>query len=758
MTLRGAGNGGEAMTTWLRRLAAAASAMATLLGTPVVFSADDANRPSGVHATRPKICLVLSGGGARGAAHIGVIKVLEELRVPVDCIAGTSMGALVGAAYATGTSVPDMEKLTGEISTELLFKEEPPRQDQSMRRKQDDYSVFVTPEIGVAEGKLGLPKGVVSGVQLETVLRKLARTKGYLRFDELPIPFRAVATDLVTGKEVVFSQGDLASVMRASMSVPGAVAPAEVGGMMLVDGMLTKNLPIEVARAMGADIIIAVNVGTPLLKREQLDGILAVTGQMLSILTEQNVQASLAKLKPSDILITPALEEFTTADFDHLPKIVPHGETAAREVAERLTRLSVSPAEYAEAQRRRQVEVVADQRPVDEIRFEHLNYVNPETVRAIMETQAGQPIDQPTLDRDMRRIYGTGDFEHVQYSLLEEPGRRILVVDAVEKSWGQQTIRLGLGLSFAGIGDQYFNLLARYRRAWINSYGGEWRAELQAGRTSALRTEFYQPLSPAQQFFVAPSLGVERRVTNLYLGNQQVASYETRDASLAVDVGALLGRYGEVRLGLRSGVIRPRLDIGPPSLSPGEPRIDEGAVAFRLALDQLDSVNFPRSGWYGTANLYQSTRRLGADQDYLRWDAGAGAAMSFGEHTLHVAAKLGGHAGPDPLPRYDLFQWGGFLRQSGYATGQFLGESLSYARVMYYRRILRGSLFEGAYGGLSLEVGKIGHPLVPGSLEGWLKSAMLFAAIDTPLGPTYLGYGYAADGSSSLYLYVGTPY
>jgi len=746
------------MNTWLRRLAAAASAMAALLSTPVVFAADDANRPPGVHSTRPKICLVLSGGGARGAAHIGVIKVLEELRVPIDCIAGTSMGALVGAAYATGMTVADMERLTGEISTELLFKEDPPRQEQSMRRKQDDFNIFVTPEMGVGGGKLGLPKGVVSGVQLETVLRKLARTKGYYRFDELPIPYRAVATDLVSGKEVVFAEGELASVMRASMSVPGAVAPAEVGGMMLVDGMLTKNLPIEVARAMGADIIIAVNVGTPLLKREQLDSALAVTGQMLSILTEQNVQASLAKLTPKDILITPALEGFTTGDFDVLRKIVPHGETAARAVAERLTRLSVSPEQYAEVQRHRQVEVAADLRPVDEIRFERLNYVNPQTVRAIMETQTGQPIDQPTLDRDMRRIYGIGDFEHVQYGFLEEPGRRILVVDAVEKAWGQQTIRLGVGVSYSSSDDQYFNLLARYRRAWINSYGGEWRAELQAGRTSALRTEFYQPLSPEQQFFVAPSLSVERRLTNLYLGDQRVATYRTDTSSLAVDVGTLLGRYGEVRLGLLTGASRPELETGSPALSPGQARIGEGAVTFRLVLDQLDSVNFARSGWFAAARLYRSTAHLGAEQDYMKWGAEGGAAFSFGEHTLNFAGKLGGSAGPDPLPRYDFFQWGGFLRLSGYATGQFLGESLKFARLMYYTRVLRGSLFEGAYGGLSLEVGKIGRPLVPGSLEGWLKSASLFAAIDTPVGPTYLGYGQTTDGSGSLYLYVGRPF
>ena len=284
-------------------------------------------------AKRPRVCVVLSGGGARGAAHIGVLKVLEELRVPVDCIAGTSMGSVVGASYASGTTTAEMEQAARGLSTDLLFKEKPPRQEQSVRRKQDDYTILVGPEFGVRGTELLLPKGIVSGVQLESVLRQLAKAKGYQKFDQLPIPFRAVATDLVTGKPVVFSDGELANVMRASMSVPGAVAPAETGGRILVDGGLTNNLPVDVARAMGADIVIAVNLGTPLLTRDQLGSILGVTGQMINILTEQNVQASLASLKPSDILIEPELGDYSAADFDNLPKTVPIGEAAARKAS-----------------------------------------------------------------------------------------------------------------------------------------------------------------------------------------------------------------------------------------------------------------------------------------------------------------------------------------------------------------------------------------------------------------------------------------
>jgi NTE family protein len=615
-----------------------------------------------------------------------------------------------------------------------------------------------SPELGISGGTLKLPKGVVTGVQLESVLRRLSKAKGFYDFDDLPIPYRAVATDLLTGKAVVFREGELANVMRASMSVPGAVAPAEIGGMMLVDGMLTSNLPVETARAMGADIVIAVNVGTPLMTREQIQGLLGVAGQMISILTEQNVQASLASLKPSDILISPELGDFSTADFDHLPKIAPLGEAAVRKVAERLAQLSMPADEYAALRQRQTVALAPEVRPVDEIRFENLRRVNPIAAQAVMETKPGQPIDQGTLDRDMRRIYGTGDFEHVNYRFLEEPGRRVLAVDAVEKTWGPDYLRFGLGLSSDFKGGAYFNLLGSYRKTWLNSLGAEWRTDVQVGRTSSLMSEFYQPLNPERAYFVAPHINLERRSTSLYQGNVNIATYDVASTLAGVDIGTEFKRYGELRLGVVRGVLEPKLDTGPTVLTPEASRIDQGAFTARLVLDQLDSVHFPRSGWRGGMKVYGSDTRLGADQSYTRWDVDGSGAYSLGNHTFNFGVKAGGRIGSDPLPRYDQFQWGGFLQQSGYATGQLFGEKLAFGRVMYYHRIMQGSLFEGAYGGFSLEAGKVGNPLVPGSPEGLLKSIAIFVGADSPIGPMYWGYGRAKDGNSSLYFYLGRPF
>lgn len=677
--------------------------------------------------------------------------------MPVHCIAGTSMGSIVGAAYASGIPSKEMERIVGEISTDLLFKERPPRQDQAIRRKQDDKTILFTPEIGVRDGELMLPKGFVSGVQLETVLRRLSNAKGYRKFDELPIPYRAIATDLVTGKAVVFDEGDLALVMRASMSVPAAVAPAEFDGKILVDGGLTNNLPVDVARAMGADIVIAVNLGTPLLKREELGSILGATGQMINILTEQNVQASLALLGPRDILILPELGDFSAADFDHLTKAIPIGEAAARKVAERLAPLALPPEQYAALRQRQQSTAPPDDRPVDEIRFENLARVDPRVAEGTMDTVPGRPLEQGALDRDMRRLYGTGDFEHVNYRIIEEPGRRILAVEAVEKSWGPNYLRFGLGLSSDFGGDAFFNVLASYRKTWLNSLGAEWRTDLQIGRTSRIFTEFYQPLVAARYLFVVPSVQYERRSVSIFQGNNRIASYDVRSASTAFEIGSQLTKYGEMRLGLEAGTSKTSLDTGPPFLEVNPDWTKRVGLRAQALVDQMDNANFPRSGYAGSLHVSAPRRGMGGDLTYVKGDFDASFVASAGDHTFSVGLKGGGPLDSARLPRNDLFQWGGLLQQSGYRTGALMGESLAFGRLVYYHKLARFRLLEGMYGGFSLEAGRVGKPLVPGGPEGLLKSGSLFLGLDSPVGPLYVGYGRAADGNSSLYLFLGRP-
>lgn len=706
---------------------------------------------------RPKTCLVLSGGGARGGAHVGVIKVLEEYRIPIDCITGTSMGALVGGAYASGTSVAEMEKIMGRLSTDTLFHDTPPREDLHIRRKKEDYSLLFSPEVGIGSiGGSQLPKGVISGVQLEAVLRKLS-VSGYRNFDDFPIPYRAVATDLVTGQAVVFDKGELANVMRASMSVPVAIAPVEIRGKILVDGMLTNNLPIDAARSMGADIIIAVNVGTPLMNREELGSILGVAGQMISILTEQNVQSSLALLTDTDILISPALGDFTTSDFDHLPDTLPIGEAAAYQVSQQLCKLSLSPEEYALYRKGLSTSTLQDLRPVNRINFTNLKRVNPVYLEGLMETKAGHKIDQAILDYDMRRIYGTGDFEHVGYRIVEKNNERILIVDAIEKSWGPDYFRFGLGLNNDFQGNAEFTLQGRFRKTWLNSFGAELLTDVQVGSTNRFASEFYQPVTEEQNYFVSPKVEVKHNRTDLFLHDQNIARYSMQKYRGAIDFGHNIGTYGQIRLGALMGKLKPSLDIGPVYLSPSKDTISEGAYITSIFLDKLDKISFPTDGWMAKASLYKSDSSLGADDEYTKWDTRGAYVHTFGRHTFSIFG-VAQDSMDGTLPYYDQNQWGGFLRQSGYQSGQLLGESLLFSRLMYYNKLLKYQAFGGLYAGFSLEAGKMKNPLLAENSTDSMLSAAGYVATDTPIGPFYLGYGQAKDGSNSFYLFLGLPY
>ena len=711
-----------------------------------------------LQSRRPRIGLVLSGGGARGAAHVGVLKVLEELRVPVDVIAGTSMGSIVGGSFASGQTVASLERDVARIKTEMLAHDQPPRAEISTHLKQEDWLDFIGPQFGYRDGSLLLPKGVVTGVALEAVLRELALAKGAWDFDKLPIPFRAVATDVYSGQMTVLKSGDLATAMRASMSVPGAIAPVQIDGKMLVDGGLTRNLPVDVARAMGAEVIIAVNLGTPLLRREQITSALSVSLQMLNILTEQNVQASLASLQPQDVLILPELGDYSAGDFDNMPSTIPIGEAAARKVADQLKRYSLPPEQYA-AHRQGQVRMVAaDTRKVDRIRVEGLERVNEEVVIQSMETTVGSPLDIATLDLDMRRIYGRGDFEHVSYQLIDEPDQRILAVQAVEKSWGPTYVRFGLSLSSDFRGDNAFNLLASIRRTWLNRLGGEWRADAQVGNDGLLFTEFYQPLTPRQYFFIAPRAQLSRGPADIYGGadgDDLVARYTFSTATVGLDLGSQFTKYGELRVGVLAGQFDADLQIGPPLLDRADAKRDLGAVRARLFLDQLDSTAFPRSGYRFDGLVFASSTRLGASDSYNRGSLNFLGAKSFGPHTFQFALAGGGVIGGNPLPFYDYFSYGGFMRMTGYRDGQLRNEAMAYGRLTYMNQMFKMALLEGVYGGASLEAARLGDPLVPTGIQGNVGSGSLFLAVDTPLGPAYLAYGRTWDGNSNVYFFLG---
>lgn len=752
--LIGVARGGVALALMLQALAGTAQGVdAAAASAPAAAAAAQAVSPTPV---RPRICLVLSGGGARGAAHVGVIKVLEELHVPVDCIVGASIGAVVGASYASGMSVAQMLVEIENITSERLFTDKPPRTDQPSRIKAEDTLPLAAPELGIGNGTLTMPKGLVSGVALEGELRRLVKVRDARHFDQLPIPFRAVATSLGDGQMVVFDRGLLPTAMRASMAVPGLIAPLKVGDRLLIDGGLVRNLPVDVARDMGADVLIAVNLGTPLLRPEQIQGLQGVAMQTLGILTDQNVRLSLQELRPQDVLIEPALGDFSAADFDNLLQAVPSGETAALQAAPRLRALALPPAEFAQW-RERQLSDAAPTLPVvAAVEVVGALRVNPETVRRNLQTQAGQPLDQDVVDLDMRRIYGSGDFESVRPELQDAGGTQTLVVNVTEKGWGPHYLRFGLSLSSDLGQDAQFNFYGQLRSTWLDSYGAEWRNDVVLGNDVVLTSRFYQPLSPSQQFFVEPRVLYSDTPLYIYTGDVLDTLYRERTVAAGLDVGVNVDPYGQLRLGLYRGKSKFDLSTGPLFL-PQNLEVDLGLVQASLRIDQLDSATFTRSGYLVALNALLSRQALGATQDYDRYDADLRAAFSKGVHTLRVALRGGGSTDADTLPLYAMFRLGGFLNMSGFRQQQLLSTRFVYGRALYQARLGRLPLFEGVYGGLAYEIADMPQAL-PSNDRSSFQSGTAYLAADTPLGAAYFGVGYANQGTTAVYLYLGRPF
>ena len=707
---------------------------------------------------RPKIGLVLSGGGARGMAHIGVLKVLEELRVPIDAIAATSMGAIVGGAYAAGLSPTEMERIIGQLDWKDLFTDKPSREFLSNRSKQDERNKYAV-SIGLRGGEVLLPQGAISGQKLDLFLRGLTKpVYGINDFDRLPIPFRAVATDLTSGEMIVFERGRLETAMRSSMSIPGVIAPTEVDAKLLVDGGLVRNLPVDIVRKMGADTVIAVNLGTPLLEREALNSAIGVTVQMIAILTEQNVQASLDSLDSRDVLILPELGDITAADFGRAAEAIRIGVASAQAQADKLRRFSLSAADYADWRRRFELGLEpVTQRVIDEVRLEGLNRVNPETLSGLIETRSGQVLDEAVLEADIARLYGRGDFERINYRVLEEQGKQVLVIDAFEKSWGPNYLRFGLGFDSDFQGNNAFNFFSSYQRTWVNSLGAIWQTDLLLGQERQLSSEFYQPLDPDGPWFVAPYFEIGDRLLDIFDDAQKIAEFDVSTLRTGLDLGLDLGERGEFRFGAIYGRVRGEPEIGAPDLPSGSET--QAGLRLRYRYDQLDNLNFPSNGSAWAAEALMTGKVLGGDTEYTRLQLNGMQAFQVGNGVLAPGLILGTRLGGDRIPVYDEFTLGGFLRLSGYQSEELRGQYAGLGRLVYYQNVgqLGGALGGNIYLGGSLEIGNTWDSSSDIKLDDLHPAGSVFAGADTLLGPLYLAFGLSDKDHYSLYLYLGRP-
>ncbi|MEN3296088.1 MAG: hypothetical protein V7642_5341, partial [Burkholderiales bacterium] len=577
---------------------------------------------------RPRIGLVLGGGGARGSAHIGVLEVLEKLRIPVDCVAGTSMGSLVAGAYVSGLSPQQMTERLSRVDWRDLFEDNPSHAELNYREKRLAQSYYPGLEMGITDKGLQTTHGVVGGQKIKLLFNTLVGADtGERNIESLPLPLSIIATDIGSGERVVFRKGNLSSAMRASMSVPTLLAPVSYEGRRLVDGGLVDNLPVgEVKTLCNADVVIAVDVGSPLLKSENLNSIFAITVQMVNILGEQNVTAARAMLKPGDVYIKPDLEGITAADFNKFREGAARGRAAAEAAAEKLKRYAVPEAQFIAWSNKIKTAQPGPPR-IDEIQITGLKRVNPEVVRRHLHVHPGEPLDTTELERDLGRVYGDGYFESVDYSVLATRERNILRITPMEKSWGPNYLRFGMDLE-ASSQENEFAIRGAYHKRPINRLGGDWLSGFQVGERDTIFTEFYQPFDARQHLFIEPAIGISKNLYSAYQDDHRIAQYRIRERMAVLNLGANVGVIGQVRVGRTIRKLDSAIETGSISLPTGERHVKGWSSA--IDFDRFDRAFFPTKGWAARANYFQSD-----DEGYSRLTAVLRAARSWGPYVFN---------------------------------------------------------------------------------------------------------------------------
>jgi NTE family protein len=708
-----------------------------------------------VRPGRPRVALVLSGGGARGFAHIGVLRVLHEARVPVDIVWGTSMGAVVGGAYAAGRSPDELLAIVRTTDWDAVLADRPPRDTLSHRRREEDLALPSRLEFALGRDGLSLPPATAGNAVLELALARLLPEGLHDRLSRsLPIPFGSVASDLLTGELVDQSGTPVFQALRASLSVPGVFSPVRVQGRLLVDGGLVRNLPVDLARTAGADVVIAVNVGTPLGGENELGSSLGVARQMLGILTEQNVMRSLAELTPRDILIAPDLSGVSFMDFNASAKAIAVGEAAARQMLGRLQALALPEPVYAAhlAARQLQREAAAPvaRLPLGRLSIDGEQRLNERTLVARTGLVPGQPVSTQQVHEAAARLQGHGDLSRVDVSVQDADGQRNVQLQVTESTWSRSRLRLGLELASDFEDASSFSVAAMHVAAPLNTWGTELRTVARIGTRRSLDLQLWQPLGPTSPWSGTFGLQHLSGPQDIFEGERRLGRLYVRNTELSLGLAREIGAAGELRLGVARSMSRIRTLL--PVESAGASGFDR-QLLVGLRSDTLDSVGFPTQG-HVTDIVWRTP--LGAREGDAPRNSrvqGVGLwAFRGGVWSGHVYVE-GARAREGLAPR----ALGGFWRLTGTEPESLWGRSLVFGRWVLARDwvALAPALGRAVRGGFSVEMGGAFASGVPVRLDGMKTAGSVFLSADTRLGPLYLGVGGTQGSQPRMYLFLG---
>ena len=714
------------------------------LSTPA--PAEEAKPPS---KPRLKIGVALEGGGALGLAHIGVLQWFEDHHIPIDYLAGTSMGGLVGGLYATGRNPQQLREVVEAQNWDVILGGGIPYQDLSFRRKEDQVAFPNSILLGLRQG-LVLPGGLNAGQQISLLIdRETLAYSGVQSFDDLPIPFRCVATDLVTGKQAVFKDGSLSRAMRATMAIPGLFSPIRDGEHVYVDGGLVGNLPTDVVRDMGADIVIGVHLQTSPSEAGKIQSLFSILGRSIDVVVAGNEIRGLAG---ADLVVRVDLQDFSSLEYTKSKEIIGRGTEAAAQKSRLLETYALDDVAWAQYTERRKAHQKSDIPVPQFVKVQGTSPVAEENIGRFLRSQAGKPIDTNQLEGLLTRLTGVGRYDTAGYQIAQQNGQDGLLVTMHEKVYAPPTLQLGFEVDGSESSDVDFTLATRLTFLDVAGYRSEWRTDFIFGNTYGVESELYRPFSPASKWFFSPRAGASSSAFKIYRKSDPLAEYRLNGARIGGDIGYGFSRFSEVRFGYEVGTLDARLRLGTPEFSSLSGRT--GASRFRWLYDHTDDPVIPRSGVNAESNFRWYDTSPGQTNSFPVADARIGYFKPITRPASLFVVGEGGTTFGSSSNGYPQFFLGGSNRLSAYGTNELFGDQFYFFRAGYLHNLLTLPPLAGkkVYAIAAYEFGKMyGFP----DASRFPNDFALGVLAETAVGPLVFGGSIGDSGHRKWFFQLG---
>jgi len=730
-------------------------AQAGLLAGLILFSSLPGNAQQAPPAKkRPTLGLALQGGGALGLAHVGVITWMEEHHIPIDYIAGTSMGGLVGGVYATGHNAPEMRKVVNGISWDEVMAGQVPFDDLSFRRKEDARDYPNRLQFGLRQG-LRFPEGFNTGQQVSLILDHVALPYSEIKsFNDLPIPFACVATDLVSGKARTFRDGSLSLALRATMSLPGIFTPVRTENAIYADGGLLENLPVQAVKKMGADVVLAIHLAEAPIKPDATLSSFGVLGQSISVMIGAN---ELRSMELADMMVSVPVEKWGALSFDDADAIIKAGYDAAAAKSKVLLTLAVDDATWNEYIAERNARRIVNAPVPTFVAVEGSDGHLAKKVERQLAGLVGQPIDFEKLDSQIMRLRGIGRFSVLNYQMTEKNGQPGLLIKTEESVYGPPFVLPLIFVDGASLSNVQFNLGARVNWLDIGGFRSEWRTDIVLFSQYGLRSEYYHPFTPTTHWFVAPRGEVDSNPFYIFQDNQLISTYRRNIVGGGLDVGYQFGNVGELRVGYEGGWEGFELETGNPNQLPSfSGAYGDAKVQYRL--NTYDNAVIPRKGSIldGTF-LWSNTNPLVTNQ-YPVLEVGSRHFFKINEPS---SVFVGGFVGTTfnhatGIPQFSL---GGSQRLVAYGTNELLMNQYFLFQLGYLRQLARlppllgsGIYFLGLYEGAQV----YNQPATAlNKASGFPTDGALGVVVNTIFGPVEAAYAYGDTGHRRFFFRIG---